>query len=132
MRNNSQMTHKNLEEFLRKLRAKATIKSQPRYSYTPWDYTTASEYAMNKRMEYEETVEMVLPLEKLKEIVETLHEIELLQTYYGPSILTVGQHVMVDKMMLSKEARIRDNNPAVKKAWEHYQTMLNLVRNDND
>lgn len=123
---------KQLEELLYKLHATATIKSQPTYSYSPWDYNTASEYDIDKRMKVYDTVELQLPLDKLTEVAEVLYDVDELQRYYGPGILEVGQRVIVDHMMFRKEQRIRDNNPAVQKAWEHYQTMLNLVRNDND
>jgi len=124
------ITSKHLEDLLHKLHATATIKSQPTYSYSPGNYTTASEYDMRKHMKVHDTVEIQLPLDKLHEVAEVLLNVEDLEKYYGPGILKVGQQVVVDNMILKKEQRIRDNNPAVQKAWEHYQTMLNLVRND--
>lgn len=125
------ITSKHLEDLLHKLHATATIKSQPTYSYRPWDYNTASEYD-SLRMKVYDTVELQLPLDKLTEVAEVLYDVDELQRYYGLGILQVGQQVMLDNMSRRKEARIRSANPAVQKAWEHYQTMLNLVRNDND
>ena len=125
-----QLTTSDLEDLLHKLHATATVTSRPTYSYTPWEYSTASEYDMRKHMKVHDTVEMKLPLDKLTEVAEMLYDIEELQRYYGPNILNIGQQVMVDKMILRKEERIRNNNPAVQKAWEHYQTMLNLVKDD--
>lgn len=125
-----QLTTSDLEDLLHKLHATATVTSRPTYSYTPWEYSTASEYDMSKHMKVHDTVEMKLPLDKLTEVAEMLYDIDELQRYYGPNILNIGQQVMVDKMILRKEERIRNNNPAVQKAWEHYQTMLNLVKDD--
>lgn len=125
-----QLTTSDLEDLLHRLHATATVTSRPTYSYTPWEYSTASEYNMSKRMKVQDTVEMKLPLDKLHEVAEVLLNVEDLEKYYGPGILNIGQQIMIDKMVLRKERQIRDNNPAVQKAWEHYQTMLNLVRND--
>lgn len=125
-----QLTTSDLEDLLHRLHATATVTSQPAYSYTPWEYSTASEYDMRKHMKVHDTVEMKLPLDKLREVAEVLLNVEDLEKYYGPGILRVGQQIMIDKMVLKKERQIRDKNPAVQKAWEHYQTMLNLVRND--
>lgn len=124
------LTSEHMEDLLHRLHATATIKPQPTYSYTPWEYSTASEYDMSKRMKVHDTVELTMPLVKLQEVAEVLLNVEDLERYYGPGILHVGQQVMIDKKVLRKERQIRDKNPAVQKAWEHYQTMLNLVKDD--
>lgn len=36
------------------------------------------------------------------------------------------------KTMLSKDEYYRQNNPAVREAWEHYQTMLGLARQEDN
>lgn len=126
------VTSRDLEELLHKLHATARVTSQPRYSYQPWEYTASASYDMTKRMKVEETVEMTLPLDKLKEVADTLLDIEDLQKYYGPDILHMGQMIMVYRMAQKKEERIRNNNPAVQKAWEKYQTLMNIVKDDND
>ena len=122
--------NKLLEEFFHKLGATAKMSSRSSYYYKPQPQYAYDAVMTQFPVEEVPMVEMELRLSKLVEIAETLYDIEQLQHHYGPEILLVGQQVMLDNMSRRKESRIRSTNPAVQKAWEHYQTMLNLVRND--
>lgn len=112
--------------FLRKYEAQANLSQHkmyaklPRYHYGRlYDYdplSPISEISFDK----EPMVEMYIPQDKFRDLVERdrwVGQMEAEARYYKERYM---QEVEDDK--------IRHRNPAVKKAWEQYQMLLELAR----
>ena len=50
----------------------------------------------------------------------------------GEMLQNVLAEIMSIKSQLAENQYYRENNPAVSAAWEHYQTMLGLAKQDKD
>lgn len=51
---------------------------------------------------------------------------------FGNAIQDILEDIASIQSVLAKDEYYRQNNPAVREAWEHYQTMLGLVKQEDD
>ena len=79
-----------------------------------------------------EAVEITMPTVEFEKLVEEHEELESLKIFTGfPSVVLIkhdyGQ-MREQYFVTLNEKRIRDSNESVRKAYEHYQMLLNLAR----
>ena len=73
-----------------------------------------------------------------RELLDFVNEIRLASATYngfnfGKTFLELLDDVAALHTQINEDRQYRENNPAVKEAWENYQLMLGLVRsNDNN
>jgi hypothetical protein len=51
---------------------------------------------------------------------------------FGNVIQNILSDIVSIQSVLAKDEYYKQNNPAVKEAWEHYQTMLGLAKQEDD
>lgn len=119
-----------VDNFLYKIGAKARITSrrqavyqEPRYNFN--NFNSQFLHEMHYRDEF--IVEMELPEDSFKKMIEDANDVEELKARYGPDIVDVGINILRDDFQSRQEAAIRKTNPGVQKAWERYQTMLKIA-----
>jgi hypothetical protein len=118
---------KSVNKFLHKYSARAKISDREYYQrYRPNSYKIWEEYdyygphTASYQVDREPMVEMYVPQDAFRKLVEREEEIEDL--IRGRE----WEHNIVQN--LREEEKIRDANPAVRLAWEKYAMMLELVR----
>ena len=110
--------------FLRKYEAQASLSSHRMYAIRePFNYSASYDlgsvpYSFQVRQE--PYVEMYIPQERYKQLVENERLIRRLEDD--------ARHYKGIVEMYRNDERVRDNNPVVKKAWQKYLTLLELMR----
>lgn len=110
--------------FLKKYEAQASLSSHKMYYVRqPVDYRSL--YDLRDTMATIDTksepyVEMYIPQQRFKDLVENEQHIKDLEYEYR------RMKEVVD--MYRQDEHVRDSNPVVQKAWEKYLTLLELVR----
>ena len=51
---------------------------------------------------------------------------------FGNTFRDILEDIASIQSVITKDEYYRQNNPAVREAWEHYQTMLGLVKQEDD
>jgi hypothetical protein len=51
---------------------------------------------------------------------------------FGNAVQDILEDIASIQSILAKDEYYRQNNPAVREAWEHYQTMLGLAKQEDD
>ncbi len=122
-------SNKELHEFLYKYEAKAYLSSKMyrrckhiRFDYK--DFDTAFDTLASMPTEDEPYVEMLIPQDKFRHLVEMEEFVNKADKEY--------QWAQNEMERQRKDAWIRQKNESVRKAYERYQTLLNLVRYDYD
>lgn len=77
-------------------------------------------YDISNVAEEVECVEVLMPADRLEELEQLLEHYEKMEKEHQ------HRHVVISK--LREDERVRIKNPAVRQAWEHYLTLLNLCR----
>jgi hypothetical protein len=72
-----------------------------------------------------------------RDLLEYIREIRQMSNHYtgfnfATNLLDIEEDVNMMKTWYLDEIDLRENNPAVKAAWEHYQTMMTLAKQDKD
>jgi hypothetical protein len=93
-----------------------------RYFQNPNDYNFVSNVLVEHDTEPLYTIE--IPLSELERIKEFEEQVFNNMKQYGAHHYQMFEVMMEQK---HKEKRLRDNYPAVKKAYEHYSLMLKLA-----
>ncbi len=127
---NARQTKDLVDNFLYKIGAKARITSRRQAVYEPPKYNFNnfnSQYLNEIHYRDEFIVEMELPEDAFKRMIEDANDLEELKAHYGPNIMEMGRGVMQRDYESRIESSIRRTNPGVQKAWERYQTMLKLA-----
>jgi len=110
--------------FLRKYEAQASLSSHKMYAVRePFNYSASYDVASlshSFQVRQEPCVEMFIPQHKFNDLIENEKYIRQLEEDY--------RHLKGLERNTLEDARIRDSNPTVKKAWEKYLTLLELVR----
>jgi hypothetical protein len=101
-------------------------KSSFNFSHTDnyFDYTVKNDSV--------EAVEITMPKVEFERLVDEHKELESLKNFTGfPSIDLIKHdygHMREQYFVTLNEIRIRDSNEAVRKAYEHYQLLLNIAK----
>lgn len=81
---------------------------------------------------------MVVELDsQTRELLDFINEVRLASATYngfnfGKTFLELLDDVAALHTQINEDRHYRENNPAVKEAWENYQLMLGLVRDNNN
>lgn len=114
-----------VDEFLKRYDASAGLSRHKMYArripvrYNDW-LKDGGPIPFEQNIEREPMVEMYIPQDRFRDLVEKerwVGKVEQEAHYYKKRYM---QEVEDDK--------VRSRNPAVKKAWEHYQMLLELAR----
>ncbi len=122
-------TDKKIQEFCWKYEAtiqpshkkwRRASRTKPNWDYSPMDY---------QHIDYEDIplAEIHMPTDRLTALVDLEDFKDRLQKNIMSPIHSSGTAYAMLKEY-EEECRIRHTNPAVKKAYEHYQMLLNLSR----
>jgi hypothetical protein len=119
-----------VNKFLQQYRVKAAvIDKQQAYSPQPFSYSfDATEYkSVYQQTYYQNVLQLTIADEDLIRLIEDVETSEELRRKYGPNIdvFINNAHIIANKN--DQDARIRNNNPGVKLAWEKYQMMLKIA-----
>lgn len=81
---------------------------------------------------------MVVELDgQTRELLDFINEVRVASATYngfnfGKTFLELLDDVAALHTQINEDRHYRENNPAVKEAWENYQLMLGLVRDNNN
>lgn len=110
--------------FLRKFEASASISNQRYRRYKRIDYTDwiahGSPIPTTTETEDEPMIDMTIPQHKFRDLIEREEYLSRLEQDYDYNQKIVN--------MLRADERVRDDNPAVAKAYRNYLTLLELAR----
>jgi leucyl aminopeptidase (aminopeptidase T) len=81
-----------------------------------WNLTEAAEEV--------ECVDVTMPVDRLEELEKFLKHYERAEDEWRKHISKTGELLAQHR----EDERVRIKNPAVRQAWEHYLTLLNLCR----
>ena len=119
-----------VNKFLQQYRVKAAvIDKQQAYTAQPFSYSfDATEYkSVYQQTYYQNVVQLTIADEDLMNLIEAVQTSDELRRKYGDHIDTFIQNAHLLAYKNDQEARIRNNNPGVKLAWEKYQMMLKIA-----
>lgn len=110
--------------FLRKYEASAELSYQRYRRYKPIQYTdwikTGSTIPFHQDIEDEPMIDMTIPQHRFRDLVEREDYLTRLEESNDYNQKVVN--------MLRADERVRDDNPAVAKAYRNYLTLLELAR----
>lgn len=116
--------NKDVHHFLRKFEANASISNQRYRRYKRIDYrdwiAPGSPIPFTTEAEDEPMIDMTVPQHRFRELVEREEYLTRLEQDYDYNQKIVN--------MLRADERVRDDNPAVAKAYRNYLTLLELAR----
>lgn len=120
-----------VNKFLQQYRVKAAVIDKQR-AYTAEPISFNLNATDNYKMQYQQTyyqnvLQLTIVDEDLMALIEDVETSEELRRKYGPNIdmFINNAHIIANKN--DQEARVRNNNPGVKLAWEKYQLMLKIA-----
>ncbi len=114
-----------VDRFLKKYESRAGLSSRELYykrqplRYTDW-IANGSNIPFHQEIEKEPMVEMYIPQHRFQDLVERERMIDDVNDQNRRYRQVLDQ--------LDEDARIRNSNPALKKAWDNYQLLLGLCR----
>ncbi len=114
-----------VDRFLKKYESRAGLSSRELYykrqplRYTDW-IANGSNIPFHQEIEKEPMVEMYIPQHRFQDLVERERMVDEINDQNRRYRQLLDQ--------LDEDARIRNSNPALKKAWENYQLLLDLCR----
>jgi hypothetical protein len=114
-----------VDRFLKKYESRASISQRERYykrvplSYTDW-LKDGANIPFHQEVEHEPMIEVYIPKHRFQDLVEREKIIRRIEEE------NCDLKYMVEQQ--ENDNRIRNENPAVKKAWDNYQLLLNLCR----
>lgn len=117
----------NKDRFLEKYEAQARV-SDRRYAYrVPMSfdqyhrrYSAMDVYDYESQIRHQQYIEMLIPQHKLEELINTDYYYEQMKQHVDYASVVIERQ--------TKEKQIRDNNPALQKAWDNYQLLLKLCQ----
>ncbi len=114
-----------VDKFLKKYESRAGLSSRELYykrqplRYTDW-IANGSNIPFHQEIEKEPMVEMYIPQHRFQDLVERERMVDEINDQNRRYRQILDQ--------LDEDARIRNSNPALKKAWDTYQLLLGLCR----
>jgi hypothetical protein len=114
-----------VDRFLKKYESRAGLSSRELYykrqplRYTDW-IANGSHIPFDQTVEKEPMVEMYIPQHRFQDLVERERMVDEINDQNRRYRQLLDQ--------LDEDARIRNSNPALKKAWDNYQLLLGLCR----
>ncbi len=114
-----------VDRFLKKYESRAGLSSRELYykrqplRYTDW-IANGSNIPFHQEIEKEPMVEMYIPQHRFQDLVERERMVDEINDQNRRYRQLLDQ--------LDEDARIRNSNPALKKAWDNYQLLLGLCR----
>jgi hypothetical protein len=121
--------NKEVDEFLHKYEAKAYLSNKMfrrmrRIKFDYKDIDSAFDTITTLPVDEEPYVEVLIPQDRFRHLVE--------MEQFVKSVDTEREWAKRQYQDMKKESWIRQKNESVRKAYERYQTLLNLVRHDYD
>jgi len=125
-----------IKEFCRKYEARVGPSAQPWRRTKPVPFSVFEEQGMVafENIQYQDVpmVEITMPEDRFRALMEHDHWLANAglhdNQFFHNNVMRVS-NMVVDH---ERECRIRQENPAVRSAWEKYQLLLGLVRNHYD
>lgn len=114
-----------VDRFLKKYESRAGLSSRELYykrqplRYTDW-IANGSPIPFEQTIEKEPMVEMYIPQHRFQDLVERERMVDDINDQNRRYRQVLDQ--------LDEDARIRNSNSTLKKAWDNYQLLLNLCR----
>jgi hypothetical protein len=114
-----------VDRFLKKYESRAGLSSRELYykrqplRYTDW-IANGSNIPFHQEIEKEPMVEMYIPQHRFQDLVERERMVDEINDQNRRYRQLLDQ--------LDEDARIRNSNPTLKKAWDNYQLLLGLCR----
>jgi hypothetical protein len=95
-------------------------------------YHTNNYFDYSVKIDSVEAVEITMPKVEFERLVDEHEELESLKNFTGSPSVDLFKHdfgqMREQYFVTLNEIRIRNSNESVKKAYEHYQMLLNLAK----
>jgi hypothetical protein len=93
-----------------------------------WDYTEDASFFQTETVA---AVQITMPITDYEILLEEIQHIENIKNYYGNSIQQITSMILELsnlQLKLLHEEKLRNSNETLKKAYDHYQLLLNLSK----